>query len=79
MQLMKPLSRKRYHLYGVMTKLVQTSTSLALPVKHLQQELSTASDRATVVTANGSHTEGLAFHRYEAFTANKDSRKVTTR
>jgi len=60
--------------------LVQTSTSPALPVKHSQQELSTASDGATVVTAIESHTEGLAIHSYDAFTAHKkDTRKVTAR
>jgi len=38
-----------------------------------------ASDGATVVTAIGSHTEGLRIHGYDAFTAHKkDTRKVTT-
>jgi len=47
-------------------------------ITYSQQELSTANDRITVVTAIANHTEGLAIHGYDAFTANKkDTRKVT--
>jgi len=78
MLLLQPLSRKKHRWHGGATKLVQTSTSPALPIKHSQQELSTASDGATVVTAIGSCTEGLAIQGHDAFTAHeKDTRKVT--
>jgi len=61
-----------------MTESVRTSTSLALLDKRLQQELSTASDRATEVMAIGSRMEGLAIQGYDDFTAHKkDTRKVT--
>jgi len=80
MLLVQPLSRKRHRSHRGSTKLVQTSTSLALPVKHSYQELSMASDGTTVVTAIGSRTEGLAIQGYDAFTAHKkDTRKVTAR
>ena len=78
MLLLQPLLRKRYRSHGGTTKLAQTSTLPALPVKHSQQELSRASDEATVVTAIGSHTVGLAIQGHAAFTAHeKDTRKVT--
>jgi len=78
MLLQQPLSRKRHRSHGGTTKSVQTTTSPALPDKRSQQELSTASDGATVVTVIGSRTEGLAIQGYDAFTAHKkDTRKVT--
>jgi len=78
MLLLQSLSRKRHRSDGGTTKLVQTSTSPALPVKYSLQELSTASDGATAVTVIRSHTEGLAIQGYDAFTAHeKDTRKVT--
>jgi len=78
MLLLQPLSRKRHRSHEGTTKLVQISTLPALPVKHSQHELSTASDGATEVMAIGSRTEGLAIQGYDAFTAHeKDTRKVT--
>jgi len=80
MLLLQLLSRKIHCLHGGTTKSVQTSTSPALPVKRSQQELGTANDGATVGTAIGSRTGGLAIQGYDAFTAHeKDTRKVATR